>query len=311
MSRPKGGLGRGLSALIPQGAPPGEEAQEPVASHAQAPIEARAQPNAGGLLQIPVTNIEPNPRQPRQSFPIEKLQELAESIRVHGIIQPLVVAGSGEPGKYHLVAGERRWRAALLAGLPSVPAVLKEASSRELLELALVENVQRADLNPLEEAAAYRSLVDEFGLKQDEVAQRVGKSRVAVNNVIRLLQLPKLAQDALAGGLITEGHARALLQVSNKSQQEKLLDQIIALELNVRQTEALARRLADNPPPVEEAKDRQAPLYNELTDLEDRFRDALGTKVALSRSRRGGKLVIYFYSDEDLDRIYGSIVGED
>jgi ParB family chromosome partitioning protein len=189
---------------------------------------------------------------------------------------------------------------------------MKESSSREMLELALVENVQRADLNALEEAGAYRSLVDEFGLTQEEVAGRVGKSRQAVNNSLRLLHLPQIVQAALLAGDITEGHARAILQVPDEALQLRLLDQIVAHDLSVRQTEALARRLAESPAPQEgDAGEAPTPLYNELEDLETQFRDALGTKVALSRSRRGGKLVIYFYSDEDLNRIYGAIVGEE
>jgi ParB family chromosome partitioning protein len=219
-----------------------------------------------------------------------------------------------EEGSYNLIAGERRWRAALLAGCESVPAIVKEATSREMLEIALVENLQRADLNPLEEAAAYRSLVEEFGMRQEEVAERVGKARSAVANSLRLLRLPAPVQESLALGLISEGHARAILQVPSEHEQLRLLEHVVADGLNVRQTEALARRLADRPvqrQEEEEAPQQDAPLYNELHDLEDRFRSALGTKVQLSRSSRGGKLVIYFYSDEELDRIYGTIVGEE
>jgi ParB family chromosome partitioning protein len=219
-----------------------------------------------------------------------------------------------EQGSYSLIAGERRWRAALLAGCESVPAIIKEATSREMLEIALVENLQRADLNPLEEAAAYRSLVEEFGLRQEEIAERVGKARSAVANSLRLLRLPTPVQESLALGLISEGHARAILQVPSEHEQLRLLEHVVADGLNVRQTESLARRLADRPAQQQEeeaAPQQDAPLYNELNDLEDRFRSALGTKVQLSRSSRGGKLVIYFYSDEELDRIYGAIVGEE
>jgi ParB family chromosome partitioning protein len=261
-----------------------------------------------------VDAIVPNPHQPRQAVPQQELEELAASIGEHGVLQPLVVTRTGAPHghEYTLIAGERRWRAAMLAGLRTVPAIVKEASSAEMLELALVENLQRADLNPLEEASAYRSLVEEFGLKQEEVAARVGKSRQAVANALRLLRLPAPAQQALAQGLISEGHARALLQVPDEELQLRLLERILADGLSVRQVEELARRLTrhaahtDSPSP-----EPQQPLYDPMRELEDRFRNALGTRVQLSKSRRGGRLVIYFYSDEELDRIYQAIVGDD
>jgi ParB family transcriptional regulator, chromosome partitioning protein len=312
----KGGLGRGLSALIPQSPTvQPEEAVAPSASETDPPVGSPPDGTssaAGGLVNLPIASIEPNPRQPRQNFAVDRLEELAESIRTHGVIQPLVVTFGAENGRYHLVAGERRWRASMLAGLESVPAVVKDASPREMLELALVENIQRADLNPLEEAAAYRALVDEFGLKQEEVADRVGKSRAAVSNVMRLLSLPALVQEALAGGLIKEGHARPLLQLEDERSQLWLLDQIIRNDLSVRQVEALARRLAATPNPPEEAKaEEPRPLFDEWKELEERFIHALSAKVSLSKSRRGGKLTIYFSSDEELDRIYSAIVGDE
>jgi ParB family chromosome partitioning protein len=200
----------------------------------------------------------------------------------------------------------------MLAGLEQVPVIVKEATSRGMLELALVENLQRADLNPLEEATAYRALVDEFDMKQDEVADRVGKSRQAVANSLRLLRLPPPILDALASGSISEGHARALLQVPEVEAQLQLAQRIASEGLSVRQVEALARRLAEQAEenaPDEEAEEAAAGLlYDPIRDLEEQFRTALGTKVQLSRSRRGGRLVIYFYSDEELDRIYGTII---
>lgn len=312
MQKRKGGLGRGLGSLIPQGLP---EEETPQTGHDAALPTASIteQPSAGqGVLMVPVERIDPNPRQPRQSIPPEQLEELADSIREHGVLQPLLVT-RGERGKYTLVAGERRWRAAERAGLYEVPVLVKEASSKEMLELALVENLQRADLNPLEEAQAYSSLVEEFGLKQEEVATRVGKSRQAVANSLRLLKLPQPVQESLALGLITEGHARALLQVPNQQEQILLMQRIVADGLSVRQAEALARRLAERGTQPDEEPDehKQADMFDEVRALEDRFRDALGTRVQLSRSSRGGRLVIYFYSDEELDRIYGTIVGEE
>ncbi|MDQ3930665.1 MAG: ParB/RepB/Spo0J family partition protein, partial [Chloroflexota bacterium] len=213
MPKPRGGLGRGLDALIPtsQAAPPARSEAAP-ASEARAQGTAEGQNSEAGVLMLPVDSIAPNPRQPRGAFDLEELEDLAASIREHGVLQPLVVTQAGGKGAYNLIAGERRWRASMLAGLEQVPVIVKEASSREMLELALVENLQRADLNPLEEATAYRSLVDDFGMKQDEVADRVGKSRQAVANSLRLLRLPPAIQEALAAGDISEGHARALLQ---------------------------------------------------------------------------------------------------
>lgn len=312
MAKRKGGLGRGLGALIPQTPP--EQATQPTEQPGRLPEEVDVSPSTpeAGIVEVATGDIGPNPRQPRQEMKSEELDELAASIREHGLLQPLVVTRVG--GGYLLIAGERRWRAAILAGLERVPAVVKEASSQEMLELALVENLQRADLNSLEEAAAYRSLVEEFGLKHDEVAARVGKSRGAVANSLRLLRLPLPVQEALALGIITEGHARAILQVPAEEGQLRLLEHTVASDLSVRQVEALARRLAEaagQPQKPEDSEAEQPSLYDPVRDLEDRFRNALGTKVQLSRSSRGGKLVIYFYSDEELDRIYGTIVGED
>ncbi len=321
MPKPKGGLGRGLSALIPQDL---DNTQQPQPTPAEYPTPDTPdihpssvvhRPSSEGLIEVPTTAISPNPRQPRQEIRAGELDELAASIREHGILQPPVVTHDKEVGAYTLIAGERRWRAAILAGLQTIPVLVKEATPREMLELALVENLQRADLNPLEEAAAYKSLVDEFGLKQEEVASRVGKSRVAIGNALRLLKLPPAVQESLILGLISEGHARAILQVPTEDAQLKLLHHTVANGLSVRQVEALARRLAAQPASSiqqkEEPDTSQPPLYSEVHALEDRFRTALGTKVQLSRSSRGGKLVIYFYSDEELDRIYGTIVGDD
>ncbi len=277
------GLGKGLEALIPTGD------EEPT----------------GGLRQIPVTAITPNPRQPRTALDPEALAELAASIKEHGLLQPLVVTRLG-PERYQLIAGERRWQAARLAGLETVPVVVKEATPQQLLELALVENIQRADLNPLEEAAAYRQLVDEFGLTQEQVAARVGKSRVAVTNTLRLLKLPPQVQQALADGTIREGHARALLALPTPEAQVAALKTVVGQALSVRQTEELVRRLRAEPP----AAKPQPPSDPELEALEARFRGALGTKVTLHKSRKGqGRLVIHFYSEEELQAIYDRIVG--
>jgi ParB family transcriptional regulator, chromosome partitioning protein len=278
----RSGLGKGLEALIPTG---------------QAP--------AGAVAQIPVAAISPNPMQPRSAMDPDTLSELAASIREHGLLQPLIVTCQG-PEQYQLIAGERRWQAARLVGLLTVPAIVKEATPQEVLELALVENIQRADLNPLEEASAYRQLVDEFGLTQEQVAQRVGKSRVAVTNILRLLRLPAEVREALAGGSISEGHARALLGLPTREAQLTALEVVLRKELSVRQTEELVRRLLAEPLQPE-PRDPPSP---EAQALEQEFRDTLGTKVNLYRNRRGrGRLVIHFYSEEELQAIYDLIVG--
>ena len=225
----RSGLGKGLGALIPSG-----------------PGSAPSALPASGLAEVPIEQIAPNPRQPREHMQPEALAELAESIRTHGLIQPLVLtlAPAGAPVQYYLVAGERRWRASRLAGLQTLPAIVKDVSPQGMLELALVENVQRADLNPLEEAAAYQALVEEFGLTQDVVAARVGKSRVAVTNMMRLLRLPDRAKEAVVAGQIKEGHARALLGLPNDALIEQALQLVVENELNVRQTEELVRRMS-------------------------------------------------------------------
>lgn len=277
------GLGRGLEALIPG-----------------------AQDVASGVLQVPVGAIHPNPMQPRSGMDAEALEELAASIREHGLIQPLIVTQVG-PEHYQLIAGERRWQAAKLAGLASVPVIVKEATPQQVLELALVENIQRADLNPLEEATAFQQLVDGFGLTQEQVAERVGKSRVSVTNTLRLLRLPKDVRNALASGEIHEGHARALLGLPTPEAQLSALAIVTRRSLSVRQTEELVRRLTA----VASVTRARPAVPPETAALEDRFRKSLGTKVNLYRSRKGaGRLVIHFYSEEELQSIYETIVGE-
>jgi len=235
----------------------------------------------------------------------ETLQELAASIREHGLIQPLIVTQT--PDGYQLVTGERRWRAAQMAGLHTVPVIVKELSERDKLELALVENLQRADLNPLEEAMAYQQLSEEFGLTQAQIAQRVGKSRAAVANAMRLLRLPDGVKRALVDGEISEGHARALLPLEEEALQMEVVERIRREGLNVRQVESLVRRLLATPP---EVRDKEARRSAHLTALENEFREALGTKVRLIREGKRGRLIIYFYSDEELQALYDLLVGD-
>jgi len=285
-SKPRGGLGKGLGALIP------------------------SMQSALGLRRVSTTAIVPNPRQPRSVFDPDALQELADSIREVGLVQPLIVqqlpaAGPADLPRYQLITGERRWRAAQLAGLVEVDVIVKEVTPQEMLELALVENIQRADLNPLEEAAAYQQLVDEFGLTQDRVAERVGRSRVSVANTLRLLRLPDEVKNALLERLISEGHARALLMLDEEDEQSLALRAILRRGLSVRQTEELVRRLQA----TAENVSRQRTRSPETEALERQFRESLGTKVDLFRSRKGGKLVIHFYSEEDLQGLYDRLIG--
>jgi len=259
----------------------------------------------GNVTQIPVSAITPNPMQPRAALDSDALEDLAASIREHGLIQPLIVTQQG-PERYQLIAGERRWQASRMIGLATVPVIIKEATPQQVLELALVENIQRADLNPLEEASAFRQLVEEFGLTQEQVAERVSKSRVAVTNTMRLLRLPAEVKQALADGSIREGHARALLALPSAEAQIAALKAVIRQDLSVRQTEEMVRRLLAEPPP----RKAEQPVSPEAQSLEREFRDTLGTKVNLYRNRKGrGRLVIHFYSEEELQAIYDVIVG--
>jgi len=288
VSKQRNVLGRGLEALIPQ-------------------TDSVSKPS-GSIVLIPLEQICPNPHQPRQVMDPDSLAELVASIQTHGVLQPLVVT-EAENG-YQIIAGERRWRAAGLAELESVPALIKESTPLQMLELALVENIQRADLNSLEEANAYRQLIDDFGLTQEQVAERVGKSRTSVANTVRLLRLPSEVKDALAAGIVSEGHARALLSLPDSETQLRALEQIIDRHLNVRQTESLVRQLLAEPKKATPAKTAAPPLSPQDNYVVDQFQRRLGTRVNLVRGRKGGRLVIHFYSDEELDSIYQAILDE-
>ncbi len=291
---PRRGLGRGLSSLIPS-TPPFEATDD-------APT---------GVHLVPLEDIQPNPNQPRQAFDPEALAELAASIKEHGLIQPIIVARAepGSPVPFVIIAGERRWRASKLAGLKQVPVIIKDATPQAMLELALVENIQRADLNPLEEALAYETLIQEFGLTQGQVAERVGKSRVAVTNTIRLLQLPDAIKQAVLEGQIREGHARALLGLNDQDVMVETMRLVIERGLSVRQTEELVRRL--NAPAASAKGESEKAPTPELKALEDKLRARLGTKVNLYRSRKGGRIVIHFYSEEELAQLYELLIGDE
>jgi ParB family chromosome partitioning protein len=285
----KTGLGRGLDALIP--------------STEFVPEESGLQP---GVTQIDVDDILPNPRQPRSSFPVQEMEELAASIRQHGIIQPLIVTRGLHANQYILVAGERRLIAARQAGLRAVPALVREASDQQRLELALIENVQRADLGPLEAAEAFRQLMDDFRLSHEEIAERVGKSRVTVTNTLRLLKLPEAVKQALVEKRISEGHARALLTLATAQAQVAALHTILSHDLTVRQVEELARKMAGEKPP-QKPKPQPAP---EISDLQNRLEASLGTRVNLNPRRNGGTITIHYYSNEELDALVERLLNE-
>ncbi len=292
----KRGLGKGLQALIPDSA--GQwESREP-----QQLPEPPEQQMRAGVEEVPIEQIVPNPHQPRAPMDEAELTELAASIAEHGLIQPVIVTSAGNG--YQLIAGERRWRAARQAGLERIPVIVKEATPQEMLELALVENIQRDDLNPLEEATAYRQLMDEFGLTQEMVAERVSKSRSAVGNVVRLLKLPAAAQAAILEEKISEGHGRALLGLLTAEAQSAALQTVLKRGLNVRQTEELVRRLLGQTPAA--APRRLAP---EIKVIQERLEQSLGTKVDMSHSEKGGRIVIHYYSDEELETILEQITG--
>lgn len=274
----RSGLGKGLDALIPTG--------------------QRTPSGDGGITQVAVDLIQRNPRQPREKFDIEELENLAASIREHGVIQPLIVS-PGKNGIYILIAGERRLQASRKAGLKTVPVVMRHATDQQLLELALIENVQRADLNPIEEAEAYQHLAKDFKMSHDAIAGRVGKSRVAVTNTIRLLDASAAVKQALVDGQISEGHARAMLRLSSASAQEELLKKVVMLDLSVRQTEMLARKYSGQKPVTKKKISRSA----DVSDVERRLRSSLGTKVSLKHGKKGGTVTIYYYSNEELDSL--------
>lgn len=283
MSR-KSGLGRGLDALIISSDPTSIRETD----------------------QIPVDHIIPNPRQPRANINPEELKELAASIREYGIIQPVVVTHDQQAGNYTLIAGERRLLAARQAGLESVPAIVREVSDQQRLVLALIENVQRADLNALETAEAYRQLSEDFQLSHEDIAAHVGKSRVTITNTLRLLKLPEDVQQALINNKISEGHARAFLSLPTHQAQSSALKTILNRDLNVRQTEELVRKLSGGYV-KSHSKATQSP---ELSALEEKLRSRLGTRVNVKPKKNGGTLVIHYYSNEELDGLIDKILGD-
>ncbi len=284
MSAKQRGLGRGLGALI------GDFQEEP---------------ESVAVTKLPLQKVEPNPDQPRRTFDEEELQALADSIAAHGILQPLAVRASGG-GFYQIIAGERRWRAARMAGLSEVPVVVLEADDRTVMELALVENLQRQDLNPMEEAEGYQRLMKEYGLTQEEAAARVGKSRPAVANALRLLLLPEEVRSLVEDGTISAGHARAILSLPAARLQKAAAQKIVALRLSVRQAEAMCKRMLQE---EEKPEPKPAPLtVDYVAECEKSLTRRLDRKVRIVNGKRKGRFELEFYGQEDLQRLYDALL---
>jgi ParB family chromosome partitioning protein len=286
MAEKRPALGRGLSALIPPAPPP---------PPATAPAPATAAP--ARPTEIDIDRLAPNPRQPRTSIDERTLEELAQSIRSNGVIQPILVRPSGD--RYEIVAGERRWRAAQRAGLLKVPVTIREIDDASLLQVALIENIQREDLNPIEEAQAYRRLADELKLSQESIAGAVGKDRATVANYVRLLRLPAEVRNDLASNALSMGHARALLGLADEAAQRRLAREVVSRQLSVRETEALVRR-ETTPAPAPPPK----PVDPNTRAAEEQLKLALGTRTRIIRKGRGGRIEIDFTSEDELQRLF-------
>ena len=296
----KRGLGKGLDSLIPTNVMMESEVKHSTVSTASSPEEGK-----DGTLMVKLSKVEPNREQPRKNFDEDSLQELAESLKQFGMLQPILVQNRGD--YYEIIAGERRWRAAKIAGLKEVPVIVRELTDQEIVEISLIENIQREDLNPIEEAQAYKRLLTEFHLKQDEVAERVSKSRTAVTNSMRLLKLCDEVQKMVVDDMISTGHARAQISIEDPEEQYLIAQKIFDEKLSVREVEKLVKDLHKPPkPPKEENKTLQA-IYQEISE---RLKQSLSTKVSVSAKQNGaGKIEIEFYNHEDLERLLERITG--
>lgn len=304
MAAKKSGLGRGLDALFPEKSVPSKsvakDTREKAAVHPVKNDEKKEEKMSGGPMIVKISKVEPNREQPRKKFDEDALLELSESIKQYGILQPLLV--SDKKSYFEIIAGERRWRAAKMAGLKEVPVVVKEFSNQEIVEISLIENIQREDLNPVEEAQAYRRLIEEFHLKQDEIAERVSKSRTAVTNSLRLLKLSPKVQEMVVDEMISAGHARAILGISDFETQEMIALKVFDHKLSVRETEALVRKIL-------KPSNQKETVSNSAEDavyesLEEKMKTITGTRVSIHRKKNNkGKIEIEYYSREDLERI--------
>ena len=315
MAGRKNGLGRGLDALFPEKKSAVKESVKKATVKTENKTvvpekttdDTTEESNRSTIghkktaMIVKISSVEPNVNQPRKQFDEDALLELSESIKQYGVLQPLLV--SDKKDYYEIIAGERRWRAAKLAGLKEIPVIVKEFSEQELVEISLIENIQREDLNPVEEAMAYKRLIDEFHLKQDEIAERVGKSRTAVTNAMRLLKLSEKVQQMLIDEMITAGHARAILAISDKEKQESVAMKVFDEKLSVRETEALVKRMLE--PPKTEKKSKFSSAEDAIYEsLEEKMKSIMGTRVQIHRKKNDkGKIEIEYYSKDELERI--------
>ena len=289
----KRGLGKGLDALF-QSYDSFESTEDTGSSET---LEGR-------VLELSIYDIDPNPDQPRRNFEQNSIQDLSQSIMEHGVVQPIIVKPS-EKDRYTIIAGERRWRAARAAGLNKIPAIVKDIDEKEMLELALIENLQREDLNPIEEAEGIHSLIDNYGLTQEQVAKRLGKSRPSITNALRLLRLPKQVRNLLEEGKITTGHARALLALNNQTKIMELAELIVEKNLSVRETENLIKNIKENRRLKKKSKTIEKPSF--IMELESRMEEYLGTKVTIQQGKKKGVIEIEYYGNDDLERIIKKI----
>lgn len=301
MAVKKKGLGKGLDSLIPD--------NKQIKSSKLSENESEEKDSKSGTQMMKINDVEPNREQPRKKFEEDALLELADSIKQFGVIQPLIVQKRKD--YYEIIAGERRWRAAKLAGLKEVPVIIKEYTEQEIVEISLIENIQRENLNPIEEAMAFKKLLEEFNLKQDEVAERVSKSRTAVTNSMRLLKLDDRVQQMIVDDMISTGHARALLAIDEKEQQYELANRVFDEKLSVRETEKLVKEIKNPKKEKEKKKINNAFIYD---DLANKMKEVMGTKVSISSKGNGkGKIEIEYYSDKELERMFDMImsIGKD
>jgi ParB family chromosome partitioning protein len=297
----KRGLGKGLDSIIPAKIPTTKREDEEVSS-------SKAKPAEGQVQNLKITEVEPNKDQPRKTFNEDDLLELADSIKQHGIITPLLVTKRN--GMYMIVAGERRWRAARKAGLKEVPAVVKNLTDEEIAEIAIIENLQRVGINPIEEAFAFKQLIDNHGYTQDQVAEKISKSRVYVTNSMRLLKLTKKVQDMVIGEMLTAGHARALLSITNEADQEEIAQQVFDSNLSVRETEKLVKNLGKTTKKKTQTKANPS-IDAVYADVSEKCKQALGTKVEVTSKGDGvGVIQIEFYNNDDLEKIINRLCKE-
>ena len=298
MAVKRNGLGKGLDSLIPN------KTEKTVKTEKKPEQKNEESQNSSGEILVKINQVEPNREQPRKEFDEDSLMELADSIKQFGILQPLLVQKRKD--YYEIIAGERRWRAAKIAGIKEVPIIIRDYTDQEIVEISLIENIQRENLNPIEEAMAYKRLLEEFHLKQDEVAERVSKSRTAVTNSMRLLKLSPRVQQMIVDDMISTGHARALLAIDDEEQQYQLANRIFDEKLSVRETEKLVKALKNPKKEVKKEKPEHTFVYD---NIEEQMKNIIGTKVSVNPKANGkGKIEIEYYSEEELERIYDLIM---